>query len=155
MEGNERDREDTSPLLGCCRAHCVSGETAAADPARAGEGREAGAWVSLLLPVHPVPRGTQILAHPKQSGSIRLSHPSAQTGNAPSAPIRDSSAAPQLLLSPSKRRPCANCSLRLLRSLPRCRRAPRACGRSAPLLSAGPVSRAQAVPVAGWQKQHV
>lgn len=43
MEGSERDGEDTSPLLRCCRACCVPGERAATDPARGDEGRKVSA----------------------------------------------------------------------------------------------------------------
>lgn len=43
VEGNERDREDSSPLLGCCRACCGPGERAAADPAREDEAGEVSA----------------------------------------------------------------------------------------------------------------
>ena len=43
MEGSERDRQDASPLPGCCRACCVPRERAATDPAREGKGREVSA----------------------------------------------------------------------------------------------------------------
>lgn len=80
MEGNERDRQDGSPLLSGCRACCVSGKRAAVDPAGGDERRELSARSQSAPPcpsLHTLYREGHSSLHVQNSlgASARLIHP--------------------------------------------------------------------------------